>query len=78
MPSFKITKIDKTKGHVSVIFDVDGVEQTMGDAPLHDEAALKDFLSEYGKRYEEAKAAEARVVPREVENLVGKDVVFAK
>lgn len=77
MSTFKITNIDKEKGHVSVIYSVDGLEQTMGDAPLKDEKLLKAFLQDYGKRYAASLAHEEAQAPEEtaeakVDALVGK------
>ncbi|MDD5726287.1 MAG: hypothetical protein PHC53_02645 [Patescibacteria group bacterium] len=73
MSTYTITKIDKALGHVSVIYSVDGVEQTMCDCPLDSEEATKAFLEDYGNRYESAKAleAETKVVPQAVADLEG-------
>jgi len=81
MSTFKITRIDKEKGHVSVIYSVDGLEQTMGDAPIEDEKMLQAFLEDYGKRYEASLALEAAWVPEpavasKVDALVGKTFVI--
>lgn len=81
MSTYKITNIDKEKGHVSVIYSVDGLEQIMCDAPLKDEKMLKSFLEDYGKRYEASLALEAiQAVPPTVEAkvdaLVGKTFVI--
>lgn len=73
MSTFKITKIDKELGHVSVIYSIDGVEQTMCDAPLTSEEDLKAFLEDYGNRYEAAKALEVTEAPADnISSLVGK------
>lgn len=77
MSTFKITKIDKEKGHVSVIYSVDGIEQTMGDAPIKDEELLKAFLNDYGNRYEASLAHEEAQKPdaaveAKINDLVGK------
>lgn len=73
MSTFTITKIDKELGHVSVVYSVDGIEQTMCDAPLDDAAALQAFLNDYGKRYEVG-LAQVQAVPPSVDALVGKPV----
>lgn len=71
--SFTITKIDKELGHVSVIYSIDGVEQTMCDAPLTSEEDLKAFLEDYGNRYESAKALEVAEAPADnLSSIVGK------
>lgn len=70
MNTYKITNIDAEKGHVSVIFSVDGKEQTMCDAPLGDAVALDAFLTNYGLAYE-AGLAQAVVVPAEVTAMIG-------
>lgn len=74
MSTFKITKIDKELGHVSVVYSVDGVEQTMCDCPLDSEEDTMAFLEDYGNRYEAAKAQEVldNAVPKTVTDLVGK------
>jgi len=73
MSTFEITKIDKEKGHVSVVYSVDGVEQTMCDCPLDSEESTKAFLEDYGNRYEAAKAVEAaKAASATVDVLVGK------
>lgn len=77
--TFTITKIDLEKGHVSVIYSVDGVEQTMCDAPLTSEKELKAFLDEYGIRYEASLSLEKEADPApteetKIQNLVGKTI----
>jgi hypothetical protein len=77
--TFTITKIDLEKGHVSVIYSVDGVEQTMCDAPLTSEKELKAFLDEYGARYEASLASDKGADPAPVEevklqSLIGKTI----
>lgn len=74
MSTYKITAIDKVLNHVSVIYSVDGIEQTMCDCQLDTEENTKAFLEDYGNRYEAAKAQEAIVnaVPKAVTDLAGK------
>lgn len=72
MSTYKITKIDKELGHVSVIYSVDGIEQKMGDCPLDTEENTKAFLEEYGNRYEKTLAENAVVTDPKVDALVGK------
>lgn len=77
--TFTITNIDLEKGHVSVVYSVDGVEQTMCDAPLTSKDELKAFLDDYGSRYEASLALvrEAQPEPTEevkIQNLVGKTI----
>lgn len=75
MSTFKITKIDKELGHVSVIYSVDGVEQTMCDCPLDSVESMKAFLEDYGNRYEAAKAIEAASAPSQlIDSLIGQDI----
>lgn len=72
MPNtFTITSIDREKGHVTVVFSVDGKEQTMGDAPIKDAEELKAFLADYGAKYEESlKIIEQATPPVEEETKV--------
>ena len=74
MATYTIKNIDAEKGHVTVVYSVDGIEQTMGDCPLTSEEATKAFLEDYGNRYEAAKAVEAanQAVDPKVQALVGK------
>ena len=74
MSTYKIIKIDKELGHVTVVYSVDGIEQTMGDCHLDSEESTKAFLEDYGNRYEAAITADkaAAVVPKEVMDMVGK------
>lgn len=74
MATYTIKKIDAEKGHITVVYSVDGIEQTMGDCPLTSEEATKAFLEDYGNRYEAAKAVEAanQAVDPKVQALVGK------
>lgn len=79
MSTFTITNIDLEKGHVSVIYSIDGVEQTMCDAPLSSEKDLKAFLDGYGARYQAALTSAEREAPQRLEevnlqNLVGKSI----
>ena len=76
MSTFRITNMDKEKGHVSVVYSVDGLEQTMGDAPIKDEELLKAFLNDYGNRYEASLALEEAQKPEaaveaKINDLVG-------
>ena len=73
MATYKINSIDREKGHVSVTYDVDGLEQVMGDAPLDDAAALQQFLSDYGTRYAASLASviASSVIASDVDALVG-------
>lgn len=77
MSTFTINAIDKEKGHVEVTYSVDGVRQTMSDAPLGDDKALMDFLEDYGTRYEaslaleDAKKAIEPEVEEKIDALVG-------
>lgn len=82
MSTFRITNIDKEKGHVSVVYSVDGLEQTMSDAPLNDEKMLKAFLKNYGKRYEASLALEAQQEPvsteeAKIDALVGQTITIS-
>lgn len=74
MATYIIKKIDAEKGHITVVYSVDNVEQTMCDCPLDSEEATKAFLEDYGTRYEAAKAVEAanQVIDPKVQALVGK------
>jgi hypothetical protein len=68
--NFQITQIIPEEGNIKVIFDVDGVEQTI-QAPLDNVDALNKFLFDYGVAYEAGLAKTAIVVAPEVEALVG-------
>lgn len=74
MATYTIKKIDAEKGHITVAYSVDNVDQTMGDCPLTSEEATKAFLEDYGNRYEAAKALEAanQAVDPKLSALVGK------
>lgn len=74
MATYTIKNIDAEKGHITVVYSIDGVEQTMGDCPLTSEEATKAFLEDYGNRYEAAKAVEVanQAVDPKVQALVGK------
>lgn len=78
--SYIIKNIDKEKGHITVAFSVDNVDQTMGDCPLDSEEATKAFLQAYEERYTAAKAAEAtlKAVDPKVEAMVGEVQVTEK
>jgi len=71
--NFKITQLLEDEGNIKVIFDVDGVEQTI-QAPLGDIDALNQFLFDYGTAYEAGLAKVTPVVAPEVEALVGQSV----
>lgn len=69
MTSFKLIKVDQTKGHVTVSYS-DNVVQTMCDCPLDSIENRDRFLSEYGDRYEAA-IAQAPTVAADITEGVG-------
>lgn len=72
MSTYTINAIDREKGHIEVTYSVDGKAQTMGDAPLSDEKALKAFLEYYGVSYEASLKKEDAQLPPEVIAKVAK------
>ena len=50
--NFTITNIDEETGNVSVVFDVDGKEQSIANLPVGDKQSLMDALTNYGIAYE--------------------------
>lgn len=76
--TFTITSIDRDKGHVTVLFSVDGKKQTMGDAPIKDAEALKAFLAEYGAKYEQSLKSVEVVEPKKEEEETKVDALVGE
>lgn len=71
--SYIIKNIDQEKGHITVAFSVDNLDQTMGDCPIDSEEATKAFLQAYEERYTAVKTVKlAKVIDPKVLAMVGK------